>query len=364
MDRTIGSILERLRAFYDADACLLVLADQATGQISLRRADRRDPEAAMPAEPLSEGLAPHLLALPAEQAVAYRGEPRVWEWWRTDAGVRAYDATTGKRMASPSLVRGALTAEPFIMVPFRYRGKTVGQFYLLAPGRRCAFDLSEVNFLLLVMEHVMPTIENIRLVDRLASDAAQAERQRVTRDLHDSVIQPYIGLRMGLDLVLQKLDLGADVKENVERLRRGIDTEIANLRHHISGLEDDGESEGGLLSAVRRFAGKFTEATGIAVLVEAEVDIRVSDRLATELFQMVVEGLSNVRRHTSSTRVTIALAHGNGHFILRMENDVAAESVPVPFTPRSIMERAAALGGHGRVEWENGNTAVIVQIPL
>lgn len=363
VDRTIGSIMEQLRAFYDANACLLAMVDHATGGHDLRCVNRSDPEAAVHAEPLSEGLAPHLLALPAEQVVVYRGEPRFWEWKRTNAGVRAYDGTTGARMANPPQVGRTLLAEPFITVPFRHHGKAVGRLYLLAP-RRCAFDTSEVNFLLLVMEHAMPTVENIRLVDRLASDAAETERQRIVHDLHDSVIQPYIGLQMGLAVVLQKLILGVDARENVERLIRGVDVEIANLRHYMVGLKDGGESGGGLLSAVRRFAGKFTEATGIAVLVEAGADIRVSDRLATELFQMVVEGLSNVRRHTSSTRVTIALVYGNGHFILRMENDVAAGAVPVSFTPRSIMERAAALGGHGRVEWENGNTAVIVEIPL
>lgn len=117
------------------------------------------------------------------------------------------------------------------------------------------------------------------------------------------------GLRMGLSLILQKLASGADVKENLERLLRGIDTEIANLRHYMGGLKEGGESENGLLSAVRRFAGKFTEATGIAVHIRAETDLRVNDRLAAEVFQMVVEGLSNIRRHTSSAHRLPSASH-------------------------------------------------------
>ena len=67
-------------------------------------------------------------------------------------------------------------------VPLRYRGETLGRLYLTAARWR-AFDTSDVAFLLQVLEHTMPTIENIRLVDRLASAAADMERQRIARDL-------------------------------------------------------------------------------------------------------------------------------------------------------------------------------------
>ena len=79
----------------------------------------------------------------------------------------------------------------------------------------------------------------------------------------------------------------------------------------------------------------------------------------------VAEGLSNVRRHTDSLQATIILACRDSHLILRIEDDGAAGVVPAPFTPRSITERAATLGGHVRVEpRENGGSAVSVEIPL
>lgn len=365
VDRTIGSLLERLRAFYDADACLLIVDVPSAGGLSLRRADRCNPEAAMHTGPVPEGLAGHLLALPAGQAVVCHGESRLGRWWRTGGGVRAYDVATGKRVANPPGISGVLEADSFITVPFCYGGKGVGRLYLLAP-RRCDFDAPEVDFLLQVLGYTLPAIDNIRLVDRLASDAAEAERCRIARDLHDSVIQPYIGLRMGLAALRQKLASGsAEVKGEVERLIELTDVGLDDLRHYTAALRDGGESEGGLLPAVNRFAGKFSEATGIAVHVEAGADLCVNDRLAAELFQMVAEGLSNVRRHTSSLRATVGLARCDGHLVLRVGNDIMAGSAPLPFVPRSIAERAAALGGHGRVEWtESGDTVVVVEIPL
>ncbi len=80
---------------------------------------------------------------------------------------------------------------------------------------------------------------------------------------------------------------------------------------------------------------------------------------------MVSEGLSNVRRHTEATRAKLVLMGYGDHLILRIENDVANGQVPEHFTPRSITERAAALGGQARVEQcEDGGTAVVVAIPL
>ncbi|MBI1987000.1 MAG: hypothetical protein HYS70_01455 [Nitrospinae bacterium] len=365
VDRTIGSILERLRAFYDADACLFVVAAPTAGGLSMRRADRRNPEAAMRAEPIPEGLADPLLALPAGQAVVCRGEPRLGRGWRAGGGVRAYDVATGRRVANPPEMSGVLEAESFLTVPFGYDGKGGGRLYLLAP-RRCDFDAPEVDFLLQVLGHTLPAIDTLRLVDRLASDAAGAERRRIARDLHDSVIQPYLGLQMGLAALRQKLASGsAEVKGEVERLISLTEVGLDDLRHYTGALREGDEPEGGLLPAVRRFAGRFAEATGIAVHVEAGADLCVNDRLAAEVFQMVAEGLSNIRRHTGSRRATVGLACSDGHLVLRVGNDVPAGAAPVPFIPRSITERATALGGRGRVEWtESGDTVVIVEIPL
>jgi signal transduction histidine kinase len=117
---------------------------------------------------------------------------------------------------------------------------------------------------------------------------------------------------------------------------------------------------------VQRFTKKFAEATGIAVHIEAKTALPVHDRLAAEVFQMVAEGLSNVRRHTRSAQATVTLACDDQYLHLCIANDVMAGAAPTPFTPRSIMERATALGGGAHVEWpEHGGTVmIVVDIPL
>jgi len=369
VDRTFGSIMERLRTFYDADTCLLVILDQSTGGYNLYRARRQHPEVVGQAEPLTDEAAHRLLALPATYALVYNWASRLREWWGAEATVYVCDVRTATRvMESPKMDEVCIAASSTascITVPVRHRGETCGRLYLNAMRRR-TFAASDVTFLLQVLDHTMPAIDNIRLVDRLASDAAEAERQRIARDLHDSVIQPYIGLQLGLAAIRQKLMKGSvDVQDDIERVSQLTRSGITELRRYVGELKDSGEHDGGLVSAVQRFGRKFTEATRIVVRVEAATPIPVSDRLAAEVFQMVAEGLSNVRRHTSSAWATIRLACHNDSLILHIENDNPDGTTPVAFFPRSITERATALGGNTHVEWNGqGETVVIIEIPL
>lgn len=235
LNRTISSIMAQLRAFYDADACLLVQLNKSTGHV--RRVDRRDPEAAMPAEPIPEGLARILGALPPEQALVYGCEPRIWGWWPR-AHDYGYAVAKGERTAGrqdPPEESGTLATvldcQSFVTVPLRFYGETISRLYLIAQ-RRHAFQMSDVDFLLQVSEHIMPILDNIRLVDQLASGAAEEERRRIARDLHDSVIQPYIGLQIGLAAVRQKLAAGgAEVASDIERL---IEMTSVGVSAHLS----------------------------------------------------------------------------------------------------------------------------------
>src|SRR6185503_16220806 len=123
------------------------------------------------------------------------------------------------------------------------------------------------------IDHFIAIAENIRLVDQMASDAAEEERKRIARDIHDSIIQPYIGLQMGLVGVRRRLsappndadnsdetllkivnDAAADTDRLIEMTADG----ISDLRGYVHVLRDAGDSGDSLMSAVRRFALKFT----------------------------------------------------------------------------------------------------------
>src|SRR6185437_10633432 len=91
----------------------------------------------------------------------------------------------------------------------------------------------------------------------------------------------------------------------------------------------------------------------------------MNERLAAEIFQIVREGLSNIKRHTNSAEARIRMTSVNGDVVLDIENDSSAGESRTSFTPRSITERALALGG--RVSVNVGDercTTVSVVIPM
>jgi signal transduction histidine kinase len=366
IDRAVGSFMERLRAFYDADACLLVEAEPAMSTYRLRRAGRSSPEGGAHADSLPPDLGQMLISLPAGSLVVYDSKRRVQDWWRKSPRYRAYDVRTGAAAGGreeSAAIAATLDAEAFISVPVSLSGEGSDLLYITASGR--GFDSGDAAFLLQVVQHITPVLENIRLVDRLAWHAAEEERQRIARDLHDSIVQPYIGLQMGLAALRQKLDSGADIGTSLDNLLGYAEEGIADLRGYVRGLKSGGEADGDLVAALRRYTARFSEATKIEVQVDSAGPANVNGRLAAEVFQMVAEGLSNVRRHTQSTRAAVRLAQEDGRLVLRVENEQSDRSPSVSFTPRSITERAAALGGSAHVEHRGeATTSVVIEIPL
>ena len=99
--------------------------------------------------------------------------------------------------------------------------------------------------------------------------------------------------------------------------------------------------------------------------MEAAAELRVGDGLADDAFHMVSEALSNIRRHTTASLARIHLSCDTQLFTLQIANLCDAAMSVKLFTPRSIAERALALGGTCQVETGPGrDTVVTVEIPL
>jgi signal transduction histidine kinase len=125
-----------------------------------------------------------------------------------------------------------------------------------------------------------------------------------------------------------------------------------------------------LLPAIERYAERFSMVTGIKVDVEAYGKVKVNDRLAAELFQIVAEGLSNVRRHAFCRDARVEISCKESLLLLQIKNSRPraggnAEVDGRSFRPHSIAERAASLGGDTQVFVdEKDYTVVSVGIPL
>jgi signal transduction histidine kinase len=371
VDRTLGANMNRLRVFYGADQCVVVLPHADGGQYSLRRATTEDPEAAMRAERVSADLVKTLLLFGPEEMVCCRlGDS--WWWPRRLLAVSTESRGGPRKHGDEELCRSVaevLGASSFLTVPMRSKDRSVGRLFLTA--RKRSFRPADLDFLYQVVDNIMPVLDNIVLVDRMATRAAEEERQRIARDIHDTIIQPYIGLQLGITSIRELCDAtnGGNpmpiLKERASRLQELAAAGIADLRQYVRRLKYGEDSNGGFVKGLQRYATRFCEATGIEVEVKAAESFHINDRLAAEIFSMLEEALSNIRRHTRALRSSINLKTSGEQLFVLVENETGTEGPPEPFIPRSIAERAASLEGTASVKTlENGNTAVIIQIPL
>ncbi|HYV11882.1 MAG TPA: histidine kinase [Pyrinomonadaceae bacterium] len=367
VDQTIGSIMRKLREFYDADTCLVINTSRVSDAHILRRVDRSPAEFGNRVESVGTEAA-QLLTWPPEWAVTWhsRSEKR---WFRKTV-CYSYDFFSGERVKDAdcetyAFVADLLASESFITIPIYQRNTFAGRLYLTTKER--AFNYSDVDFLRQVMDHVMPMIDNIHLVDRLALQASEHERQRISRDIHDSAIQPYIGLKLGLEALRRNMPTDEAIAGGLAELIERTDSVIRDLRTYVGDLQGPGTEQrmNVLTSSVENHAKQLGEFYGIAVDVKIATTANMNERLAAEIFQIVREGLSNIKRHTNSAEARIRMTSANGDVVLDIENDSSAGESRTSFRPRSITERALALGG--RVSVNVGDercTTVSVVIPM
>ena len=191
-------------------------------------------------------------------------------------------------------------------------------------------------------------------------------RRKISRDIHDSVIQPYIGLKLALEALARKVPAANPISKDVERLVEMTSIEIAGLRRFSKDLRGHRKpAREKLGSVIRLQAARFAELHNIKISIDVAENTRVDDALANEICHMLGEALSNIRRHTNASVVRIKVICDKQNLVLKIINPRDLGVVRNKFTPRSISERAHALGGCCSVETGSGRyTVVTVEIPL
>jgi len=378
VDRTASHVMKRVLEFFRADICVLLEYAGETDAYSLRTATAKNPDSG------AETLDPPERIRTLVQGVLTSGVSfyTAQGWKRTPVHLSWDPANSSavSRLDSMQAIAMSewLESDCFMIVPLRHH-EWIRGYLFVGSMRRAAFRTEDVKFLLHLADQVTPVLEHIRLVDRMASGAAEEERRRIARSVHDRIIQPYLGLHMGLrglrQIVKSALQSGGsnvtDVRSQhamssldylVDMAREGVE----ELREYVYDLRKAGDHGDVLLNSLLRYAAKFETVTGIRVSVVSRIDGgAINDRLAGEIFQMAAEALSNVQRHTTATAVHLTVERSpSGGIVVRIANKSPEESVPQKFVPRSISERAESLGGFTQVTQSPGHTVVNIEIPL
>jgi signal transduction histidine kinase len=201
-----------------------------------------------------------------------------------------------------------------------------------------------------------------------------AERQRLARDIHDTLAQGFVSIV--LQLQAAEADLPGDATEargHLERARRTARDNLAEARRLVWDLRPEALSAAPLGEALGRLAGRVAEETGLDATATVTGTPRpLSADTEVTLLRVTQEALTNVTRHANAGRVAVTLSYMDGEAALDVRDDGTG------FAPsadghgpngglglRGMRERVEALGGRLAVESAPGRgTTIAVTVPV
>jgi len=200
--------------------------------------------------------------------------------------------------------------------------------------------------------------------------ASLEERNRLARDLHDSVKQQVFATAMQVGaaraLMVRNPQAAAEHLNQAESLARQAQSELNSLIRELRPVNMQGQ---GLVPAVQDYVHNWSHQTGIAaeIRVEGERPLPLNTELA--LFRILQEALANVSKHSQATQVDIHLLWQQSDFTLTiLDNGRGFEPLAAAekgFGLNSMRERAQSLGGSLKVDSAPGEgTRLIIQLNL
>lgn len=213
----------------------------------------------------------------------------------------------------------------------------------------------------------------LRELSAYLQDVREAERTRISRELHDELGQNLTALRLGLDWAQRHLQPGQDrLAARLLRLRELSEATVRSLQTIASELRPGILDDLGLVPAIEWLVESFGERTGIAIQASVDVDDRgCSHDARTAIFRILQEALTNACRHADAKSITVDLRKADEAIELAVADDGKGISVMPPGRrkPRSLgllgmHERAAMVGGRLSVTSAPGRgTVVSLRIP-
>ncbi|WP_369138647.1 sensor histidine kinase [Modestobacter versicolor] len=276
----------------------------------------------------------------------------------------------------------------FVSVPLLARGEPVGILNaFFAPGQ--VVGDTELEFLLAMAEQAAMAVDHAALLEWERDVARREERQKLARDLHDSVVQQVFSMMMQARslgvLVARGLPPTPEkVAQVADDLSSSAEDVLADLRGMVVELRPAAATAGGLAPAVRSLVDTTAARTGIPVSLAVEDDAAelatLDAALLEDVYRIVAEALHNSVKHADAGRIHVRVAvapHGRRRRLvaevvddgrgLAAPSDAAdaGECASSGFGMTVMRERAARWGGAVRVRQPAaGGTSVFLSLPL
>jgi PAS domain S-box-containing protein len=223
---------------------------------------------------------------------------------------------------------------------------------------------SEASFYLIcgtdVTEHKRQEAE-LRASRSRIVEAADLERSRLERNLHDGAQQRLVTLSLTLRLVESRLGRDSDAANLLAGAREELARALEDLRDLARGLHPAVLSDHGLRAALDALAARVP----VPVRIDAAVRVRLPQPVEVAAYYVVSESLANVQKYARATEVTIGVEQRNGHTIVEVRDDgVGGAEAGNGSGLRGLADRVEALGGRLEVDSPVGaGTTVRAVIP-
>ena len=207
--------------------------------------------------------------------------------------------------------------------------------------------------------------------------AQEDERQMISRELHDTVAQDLSVAKMACDLIYAELlNKRLPEAQRIPKICEALQKTILGVRNMAYDLRPPGLEELGLVETIYRFCEKFTQLWGVPVDFQAAglKNLKTDYDIQINIFRLVQEGLTNIRKHADAGRVTLRLAAAFPNIILRIEDNgrgfdvqkrAAVAGREKRMGLRSMQERVKLMNGEMKLRSKPGRgTKVSIKLPI
>ena len=211
----------------------------------------------------------------------------------------------------------------FVAVPARYQDHILGVYNLFLDRPLAAMGEDMPDLLISVGRHLGLAMEKARLESEARRVAIMEERATIGNELHDSLAQSLIGMRLQVKLLgeyLARKDVGRAQYE-AGRLRRAVEQANDDVRELLTNYRLK-IGEGGLARTLAELLERFRRDTGIAVFFQNECTaLELSPAQEIQVFYIIQEALTNIRKHSGARNVRLLLNNQDELYTVLIEDD-------------------------------------------
>ena len=272
--------------------------------------------------------------------------------------------------AASGLPEGHPPMDSFIGAPIRVRGHVFGNLYLTEKQGGEAFTAADEAAVVALAAVAGSAIANVKLAVRSRELSVVRERDRIARDLHDTVIQNLYATGLGLQAAQREASDPVAVQARITHAVESIDVTVKEIRATIFALQDDPSTTNGARARLLSVAEEMASLLGFPprMRLDGPIDTMLDRDLTEQVVPVLRESLTNVAKHARATTVTVRIEVLEG----RLELEVVDDGVGLPEDLRpngmgvaNIHERATLLGGEAELSSvDGGGTRVLWRAPL